>query len=152
MIRISLLNEENRLRASGLSVKEHQKGFLDSAPGIIAREETYRDCNGRVYVIEIDGEPVGLALVREFTEEPLGYDLQQFMIDGRYQGRGYGSEALKLILEELSEEGHYDHVEVCVNKADEEAIGLYIKNGFKDSGYVDEDIPDAINMIRTLNI
>ncbi len=152
MIRLCRLNEENRVKAAGLSVKEHQKRFLDSAPGIIAREEIYRDCNGRVYVIENDGEAIGLALVKEFTEEPLGYDLQQFMIDGRYQGRGYGSEALKLILEELSEERHYDRVEVCVKKDDREAIGLYLKNGFKDSGYVDEDVPDAINMIRTLNI
>ncbi len=55
MIRLCRLNEENRVKAAGLSVKEHQKRFLDSAPGIIAREEIYRDCNGRVYVIENDG-------------------------------------------------------------------------------------------------
>jgi diamine N-acetyltransferase len=117
------------------------------AIGIIARGYVYRDCNPKVFLIEDDGKAVGLALVREFTEEPLGYDLQQFMIDERFQGRGFGSAALKLVLDELKKEGHYDHVEVCVKKDDAAAIGLYEKHGFADSGYFDEDAPDSLNMI-----
>lgn len=61
--------------------------------------------------------------------------------------RGYGSAALKLVLDELKKEGHYDHVEVCVKKDDAAAIGLYEKHGFADSGYFDEDAPDSQNMI-----
>ena len=51
---------------------------------------------------------------------------------------------------ELRKEGHYDHVELCVKKDDKAAIRLYEKFGFQDSGYVDEDVPDALNMIITL--
>ena len=40
-----------------------------------------------------------------------------------------------------------DHVEVCVKKDDAEAIRLYEKYGFTDSGYVDEDAPDSLNLI-----
>ena len=94
---------------------------------------------------------MGVALVREFDEEPAGYDLQQFMIDQRFQNKGYGAKALGLILDELRNEGHYDHVEVCVKKEDAEAIHLYEKHGFMDSGYFDEDAPDSINMICNLN-
>lgn len=147
MIRLTEITEENWLEAASLSVKEEQKAFLAPAVGIIARGYVYRNCGGRVIVIQNDDVIVGLALVREFTDIPLGYDLQQFMIDERYQGRGYGSAALKLILDELRAEGHYDHVEVCVKKADTEAIRLYEKHGFTDSGYVDEDAPDSLNMI-----
>ena len=147
MIRLTEITEENWLEAASLSVKEEQKAFLAPAAGIIARGYVYRNCGGRVIVIQNDDVIVGLALVREFTDEPLGYDLQQFMIDERFQGRGYGSAALKLILDELRAEGHYDHVEVCVKKADTEAIRLYEKHGFTDSGYVDEDAPDSLNMI-----
>jgi len=39
------------------------------------------------------------------------------------------------------------HVEVCVKKDDTAAIHLYEKNGFVDSGYIDEDAPDSLNMI-----
>jgi len=132
---------------ASLSVKEHQKEYLAPAIGILARGYVYRDCNARVFVIEHDGIIVGASLVREFMDEPLGYDLQQFMIDRHFQGRGYGSAALTLILEELRKEGHYDHVEVCVKKKDAEAIHLYEKLGFTDSGYIDEDAPDSLNMI-----
>ncbi|MBO4835300.1 MAG: GNAT family N-acetyltransferase, partial [Lachnospiraceae bacterium] len=60
------------------------------------------------------------------------------------------SAALALILDWLRAEGHYDHVEVCVKKEDRAAIALYEKHGFVDSGYIDEDVPDALNMICQL--
>ena len=150
MIRLAEVTEANWMEVASLSVKDSQKGFLAPAVGILARGYVYRNCGGRVYAIENDGTVIGAALVREFTEEPLGYDLQQFMIDQRYQGKGYGSQALKLILDELRKEGHYDHVEVCVKKEDTAAIRLYEKHGFKDSGYADPDTLDSLNMICSL--
>ncbi|MBO5994681.1 MAG: GNAT family N-acetyltransferase [Firmicutes bacterium] len=147
MIRLTEITEDNWLEAAGLSVSDEQKKYVAPAVGIIARGYVYRDCNAKVFVIEDGDTAVGLALVREFTDEPLGYDLQQFMIDRRFQGRGFGSAALKLILDELKKEGRYDHVEVCVKRDDAVAIGLYEKHGFVDSGYIDEDAPDSVNMI-----
>ncbi len=150
MIRLTDVTEDNWLDVAALSVREDQKGYLAPAVGILARGYVYRNCNARVFVVESDGVPVGLALVREFTDEPLGYDLQQFMIDRRYQGKGYGSAALALILDALRAEAHYDHVEVCVKKEDAAALRLYEKHGFADSGYVDADAPDCINLILRL--
>ena len=150
MIRLADVTEENWMEAASLSVREDQKAFLAPAIGILARGYVYRNCGGRVFVIENDGTAVGLALVREFTDEPLGYDLQQFMIDARMQGKGFGSAALSLILDALRREGRYDHVEVCVKKADAAAIRLYEKHGFVDSGYVDEGAPDSLNLICRL--
>lgn len=151
MIRLTEVTEENWLEVVNLSVKDNQKNYVAPVVGILARGYVYRDCNARIFVIENDGIIVGASLVREFTDEPLGYDLQQFMIDQRYQGRGYGSEALGLILDELRKEGHFDHVEICVKRDDAAAIHLYEKNGFIDSGYIDEDAPDSLNMICHLS-
>ena len=148
MLKLTDITEDNWMKVASLSVKDNQKDFFAPAIGIIARGYVYRNCNARVFVIETDGVIVGVALVREFTEEPVGYDLQQFMIDQRYQGKGYGSAALGLILDELRKEGHFDHVEVCVKKDDIEAIHLYEKHGFVDSGFVDEDLPDSVNLIN----
>ena len=147
MLRLTAVTEGNWTNVASLSVKEDQKGFVAPAIGILARGYVYRDCNAKIYAFENDGVIVGTALVREFTDIPLGYDLQQFMIDQQYQGKGYGSDALALILDELRKEGHYDHVEVCVKKDDAAAIHLYEKHGFVDSGYVDEDVPDSMNLI-----
>ena len=150
MLKLVDINEENWMEAASLSVRENQKGFVAPAVGILARAYALRDCNAQVYAFENDGTIVGMALVREFTEEPLGYDLQQFFIGEQFQGKGYGSEALGLVLDELRREGHYDHTEVCVKKDDAEALRLYEKYGFEDSGYIDEDVPDSLNLICRL--
>ena len=150
-MRLISVTEDNWMDVASLSVKEEQKKYVAPAIGILARGYVYRDCNAKIYAFENDGVIVGTALVREFTDEPLGYDLQQFMIDEKYQGKGCGSRALELILDELRKEGRYDHVELCVKKADAEAIRLYGKHGFADSGYVDEDLPDSLNMICYLS-
>ena len=150
MIRLSEVTEDNWLKVASLSVNARQRSFVAPAVGILARGYVYRDCNAKVIVVENDDTVVGVALVREFKDEPLGYDLQQFMIDCRFQGRGYGSAALGPILNKLRGEAHFDHVEVCVKKEDTEAIGLYEKHGFADSGYIDDAIPDTINMICRL--
>ena len=151
MLCLSEITEDNWLEAASLSVAEDQKGFLASPIGVIARGYVFRDSRARVIAIENDGVMIGLALVREFTEEPLGYDLQQFMIDRRFQGRGFGSLALGMILDELRREGRYDRVEVCVKKADAAAIRLYEKHGFADSGYFDEAAPDSLNLLLLLS-
>lgn len=151
MVKLTEITEDNWFDVADLSVKDNQRNYVAPAIGILARGYVYRDCNSRIYVIEKDGVIVGVSLVREFTDEPLGYDLQQFMIDQRYQDNGYGSAALGLILDKLREERHYDHVEVCVKKEDIVAIHLYEKHGFVDSGYIDEDAPDSLNMICYLS-
>ena len=150
MVNLTEITEDNWLDVAQLAVNEEQRQFLAPPVGIIARGYVYRNCNAKVWVIRNDDELVGVALTREFDDEPLGYDLQQFMIDRRFQGRGYGTEALKLILAELRAEAHYDHVEVCVKKADAAALRLYEKAGFVDSGYVDDAAPDAVNLICRL--
>ena len=96
MLKLSEITEENWMEVASLSVRDDQKGYLAPAVGILARGYVYRNCGARVYAFEDEGVIVGTALVREFTDEPLGYDLQQFMIDGQYQGKGYGSAALAL--------------------------------------------------------
>ena len=151
MIKLIPVTEDNWMDIASLDVKGYQREYVAPAIGILARGYVYRDCNVKIYAFEEGGTIVGTALVREFTDEPYGYDLQQFMVGRQYQNKGYGSQALQLILNELRKEGRYDHVELCVKKADAEAIHLYEKHGFMDSGYVDEDLPDSLNMVCYLS-
>ena len=149
MLKLTEINEDNWLAFRSLSVVDDQRGFLDSAVGILARGYAYRACRARVLGIAEDGAAVGLALVRDLDEEPACYDLQQFMIDRRFQGRGYGTEALRLILSGLERERKYGCVEVCVRRDDAAALRLYEKLGFVDTGYIDDDAPDCLNLMYT---
>jgi RimJ/RimL family protein N-acetyltransferase len=69
-----------------------------------------------VFAIANDSVMVGVALVRDLDEEPACYDLQQFLIDRRFQNKGFGTEALRLIIAALRDERKYDCVEVCEQK------------------------------------
>ncbi|MEN6471379.1 MAG: GNAT family N-acetyltransferase [Clostridiaceae bacterium] len=147
MIRLEHISEENWVEVARLSVSEEQQAFLDRPLGILARGYVYRACNARVFAIANGDEMVGVALVRDLDEEPACYDLQQFMIDRRFQNRGYGTQALRLILAALRGEGKYGCVEVCVNKKDDSALHLYRKTGFVDTGYIDDNAPDCLNLM-----
>ena len=147
MIKLIEVNEENWLELRKLSAGEAGEAFLDSAVGILARGYAYRASRARVVGIENGGVIVGAALVKDLDEEPACYDLQQFMIDARYQGRGFGTEALRAILSELEKERKYACVEVCVNKADAAALRVYEKTGFVDTGYIDDGAPDCLNLM-----
>ena len=150
MISLFDINEENWLDVVSLSVGEEQKRFLDRPVGILARGYVYRSCNAKVLGIADDGQVIGVALVKDMDEEPACYDLQQLMIDSRFQNKGYGTEALRQILSLLSEEGKYSQVEVCVDKDDAAALRVYEKAGFEDTGYIDKSVPDCLNLMCSL--
>lgn len=147
MLKLIEVNEENWLDFRRLSVRDDQKGFLDSPVGILARGYLYRHDRASVIGIADDDTAVGIALVRDLDEEPACYDLQQFMIDARFQGKGYGTAALRLILSALEKERKYDCAEVCVKKNDTAALRVYEKVGFVDTGYIDEAAPDCLNLV-----
>ena len=147
MIQLKEINENNWLKALRLTVKEEQKAYVASPIGILARGYVYRDCNARVLAIVNDNDIIGLMMVRDLDEEPACYDLQQFMIAAEFQNKGFGAQALKQILEMLRNEKKYTCVEVCVKKQDAQALHVYEKAGFADTGYIDEDAPDCLNLM-----
>ena len=150
MVELIEINEDNWQDFARLRVKEEQRGFLDSALGILARGYAYRASRARVLGIAEGEQSVGLALMKDLEEEPACYDLQQFMIDGHWQGRGFGTRALRMLLAELSEERKFPCVEVCVKRENAAALHLFQKAGFTDTGYIDPDAPDCLNLMYYL--
>lgn len=146
MVKLFEVNEQNWRDVVLLRVHESQEKFLDSAGGILMRGYIYRSLDAKVIGIAADGQTVGVALVKVFGEEPVWYDLQQFMIDRRFQNRGYGTEALRLILATLRKEGKYPCVEACVDQKNTAALRMFHKTGFSETGYTNEDCPDSLSL------
>ena len=120
---------------------------MASPTGIMARAYAMRSSNAKAYAIKNEKQIVGIIMGREFKDEPVGYELQQLLIDYRFQNRGYGQQAIKLIIEKLKRSGKYNSVEVCVKMEDASAIHVYKKLGFVDSGYIDTEVPDSYNLV-----
>lgn len=136
MVRLEKVTPENwRL---GLKVSELQKRYVSDSANILARAWAYRDENSEAFVIYDDKEPIGMAMYYDIDEMG-AYDFSQFFIDEKYQGKGYGFTAAKLVLEHMKKAGRFDKVVLCYIDGNDAAKNLYEKLGFHLTGDSDED-------------
>jgi diamine N-acetyltransferase len=81
-------------------------------------------------------EPVGFLMIEDEPSKPR-YFLWRFMIDARYQGRGYGRRALELLCEHVrSRPGATELLVSCV-PGDGSPCPFYERFGFAYTGEVD---------------
>jgi len=122
----------------GLRVRDDQRAFVSDSAGILARAYAYRDSRSQAFVIYADELPVGMAMYHDW-DEAAAYDFSQLFIDQRYQRRGFGLEAARLILEKMRQDGRYDRVCLCYIDGDDGVKNLYEKLGFRHTGEAWED-------------
>lgn len=151
MITLQPITENNLFIAAALKVHPEQQKFVSTASMILARAYACRYKRAVCWGIYEEKTMVGLAMLHDMIEEPACYHLCQFLIDEKHQGKGYGREALRLVLSECRKEGKFTHVEVCVKKENKVAISLYEKAGFRDCGYTDPNAPDSLCMTCDLS-
>lgn len=130
-----------------LAFKDGQ--YVANPMRILARTYLYRRHEARAFGI-YGSKLLGLVMLRSIDEEPAVYEIQEFFIHRDYQSNGYGSEALKLVLDYFSLFMKYNLVEVAVKMDNYKAIGLYKKLGFVESSYVDKD-NNMFSLIFDLN-
>ncbi|WP_453990323.1 GNAT family N-acetyltransferase [Bacillus nitroreducens] len=74
------------------------------------------------------------------------FELSRIMIDYKYQGKGYGTAAVKAIISEMYRTLPYcDEIYLSVIPSNKAAIHVYTKAGFRKTGeiikgFVDEDV------------
>ncbi len=121
-----------------IGVSEEQRYYVSSLSGTLARAYAYRNSRSRAYIIYMGDTPVGAAMYYDI-EEMQAYDFSQFFIDRRYQGRGYGRAACKLVLDELKRDGRFREVVLCYIEGNDAAEKMYRSFGFQPTGEVDGD-------------
>lgn len=136
MIRLEKITPENW--RMGLKVAENQKSYVSDDMRLLARAYAFREYRSRALLIYHDDTPVGMALYYD-CDSCNAYDFSQLFIDERYQGRGYGKEAARQILDLMKEDGKYDRVLLCFIEGNAAAENLYLSLGFRLTGERDED-------------
>ena len=129
-----------------LKVAESQKNYVASSAVMLARAYAYREQRSRAFVIYDDETPIGMGMYHDCPELN-AYDLSQFFIDERCQGKGYGKVATKLVLDIMKQDGKYSKVVLCYVEGNEAARKLYENFGFVE---IDRD-EDEIIMELILN-
>ena len=157
MIHLEKIDPRNVWEILDLKVKKAQKSFV--ASNDISIVQAYAaigtDCTAFPFAIYNDKRPVGFLMIG-YNEAALydfdddckapeilknNYSLWRLMIDKRYQGRGYGREAIKLALEFIRTWpcGKAEYCELSYEPENEVAAKLYHSFGFAENGEMDGD-------------
>lgn len=135
MLRLVEIDRYNYLSVLDLSVSAEQKEFVASNQYSLAQAYAQPECVPLALYAE--NKPVGFAMYC-LDEEDHQYWVYRLMIDQRYQGVGYGREAMLLLIERirsLSDEDH-DRIYISFEPGNEIAKSLYESLGFVPDGRV----------------
>lgn len=132
------LNESNMKEYLSLSVLESQKTFIETPQGSLD------DRNNRAYhmnwtIITINNNDKMVGYLMYGINQKNDVWLDRFMIDKRYQHKGYGKEALKTIIILLkSIFKNYNRIVLSVERTNSFAIKFYESFNFYLTGEVED--------------
>jgi len=153
MIQIELLNEENEKYLLQIQRDNIPFEYVEDVAFTIntAKFGAEYGYKGRCYAVKYDDNYIGILLIGEAIEEEEDPDevkgkvffrILGYVIDSRYQGKGIGSVALNMAIEDIyNEYGKVPLVLECY-KENRGAIRFYEKNGFVNTGVINENHGD----------
>ena len=145
------VNSKNVWKILKLEVNDNQKDFVATNTESIVEAYTTIEAGGVAlpFGIFAEGVPVGFIMIGygEVPEEDNpsiakgNYSIWRFMIDRKYQGKGYAKQAMKLALDYI-QSMPCGPAECCFLSYEPEntaAAKLYHSFGFEETGEYDED-------------
>ena len=146
-VTLKCITEDNFLEAFRLKLRKDQEEFVSHPIRSLAQAYVYRN-QCQPFGIYQDEEMVGYVMVIYDYDVP-EYDIWHMMIDEARQGRGYGKEALKRVLEYIGTNpfGESNRVVLTCNQQNIPGLRLYRSLGFKETGNVDEDEIELVKLL-----
>ena len=128
-IKLNPVDESNLCIVKNLSVSSNQTDFIETVDDCLceAKIDSY-GIKWRPIVIYCDNEAVGFSMYGKSKDGEIWLD--RFMIDENFQGRGFGKNSFKMIIERIISEYKCHEIYLSVNSKNTNAISLYEKMGF----------------------
>ena len=142
MVNLELLNVDNWLEATRLSVSEKQKEVFP-IPNVYWIGISRYEERTTLYAINNDERMVGLIGIGYDEDGVSGY-INPLMIDEKHQGKGYARAAMMQAIEKLKTEYKVSEIHLGHRKANAAAGKLYESIGFE---IADEDETDYFRRI-----
>lgn len=136
MVELKAITRDNIEQVLSLSVFDYQQCFVSSPAHSLAQAWVYRD-TAFPFAVYADDILVGFVMLG-YYEQKNQYTLWKFMIDKRYQNKGYGRQALGLALRYLIDNFHADEIYTGVAFGNDAAKRLYHSVGFRETGEADD--------------
>lgn len=128
------INDTNKAECVALSVSAEQAQYISPNADSLKEAEALSEI-ARPFAVYIDGKMAGFTMFAfdEINDDPDRYWLWRLMIGDGFQGRGYGSAALKVIIDYFRENGA-DEITLSTKESNTAALRLYHKFGFRENG------------------
>lgn len=133
MITLKEIDRNNFWECIELEVDESQIGFVTSNAVSIAQAKVQVECIP--VAIYKDSTMVGFAMYC-IDEDDSEYWIYRMMIDKRYQGYGYGKEALSKLIDIIKDDKNHNKIFLGVELNSNKAVNLYKSFGFYFNGQV----------------
>ena len=135
MIELKEITSENIDEVLALKVDEGQKSFVSSNGDSLAQAYVYSKTAFPFAVY--DNDTIVGFIMMGYYEVKSYYTLWKFMIDSRYQHKGYGRKALELGIKYLQDRFDVTEIYTGVVPGNTAAKKLYKSVGFKDTGLIE---------------
>ena len=154
-ITLKTIDDTNREAVLALSVREDQPFVASNKVSLRQYEEAEAEAPGvaRPFAIYADDTLVGFCMFVFDPEEEDPDDrywLWRFMIDQRYQGKGYGQAALQEIIRYFKDNGA-DRLYLSTEPENELGLHVYHKAGFRETGIISDDEAVLMRMLKGPN-
>ena len=133
MITFKNIDLKNFWEIIELKVYENQIDFLTSNAVSIAQSKIQPECIPRA--IYNDEKAVGFAMYG-IDRNDGQYWIYKFMIDRRYQSKGFGKVAFQLLINQIQQDKTHNKILLGVHKESVVAIKLYRSFGFEFNGQI----------------
>jgi diamine N-acetyltransferase len=133
MLRLVEIDRYNYLSVLDLSVSAEQRDFVATNQYSLAQAFVQPECVP--FALYAENKPVGFAMY-SLDEDDHQYWIYRLMIDQRYQGVGYGREAMHLLIEHIRGLSDEEHARIYISFEPENIIAksLYESLGFVPDG------------------
>lgn len=138
-VTLDLVTDANRRDVIALAVNEEQKAFV--ATNRRSLDQAAADPGAWPRAIVANGTPVGFIMLHDETlkavpEEPGYIYLWRMMVDQRYQGLGYGADAIRLVVNYARTRPDATRIVASYIEGEASAAGFYKKLEFRKTGQI----------------
>jgi len=116
-----------------IALKRKSEKFVGNAVYVLAEGYTFKH-HSTTHGIYNDDIMVGMVTVMDKPSNNRAYGFTNMFIADNYQRKGYGKQAVAVILDKFQKQRKADTVELCVHESNKIALSIYKNFGFIEIG------------------
>lgn len=136
MISLRKVDKDNYRKIIDMKLTNGGQEFV--APNVLSLAQAWVFYDvARPFAIYKDEEVIGFMMLA-WNEKEREADIWRFMIAEEYQGKGYGTDAMKVAIGMIKDEDKFDYVSLSYVPGNDVGQHVYEKLGFKATGDIDD--------------